>query len=245
MAEELEPESLPLVRALDDPRDVRDDECPGVTELDDTEVRLEGRERVISDLRASSRDHREEGGLPRIGLADQPDVGDELELELDIPDLSLLARLPFARRLMRGGGEMRIPLPAPSALRDPDLVAMLEHFRDPLAGVAVPDHGPRRHGQDDIAARAAGLVRAHPMFAALGFPMIAIREVEEGGEVGVPAHEHVAPLAALPTVGAAHGCELLTAERGAAGAAGAGGDANGDEIDEHGERQMGDGRWER
>ena len=52
MAEELVSESLALVRALDQPGHVRDNEAAIVAQTDDTEVRRERGERVVGNLRA-------------------------------------------------------------------------------------------------------------------------------------------------------------------------------------------------
>ena len=51
VAQELQPEPMTFVRAFDDARDVGDDEALEVVRGDDAQVRLEGRKRVIGDLR--------------------------------------------------------------------------------------------------------------------------------------------------------------------------------------------------
>ena len=99
--QELQPEPLPFVRAFDDARDVGDDERAVVAELHDAEVGRERRERIVGDLGPRGGDDRQQRRLAGVRLADEPDVGDELELELERARLAVLARLILARRLMR------------------------------------------------------------------------------------------------------------------------------------------------
>src|SRR5690242_14639486 len=101
MSEELKPESAPFVRALDDSGKVRDDERPVIGELYDAEIRGQRRERVVADFGMRRGHDGEKRRLARIRLADQPDVRDELELELQRAYLAVFAGLILARRLMR------------------------------------------------------------------------------------------------------------------------------------------------
>ena len=116
VAQELEAEPLALVRAFDDAGNVGDDERAVVAELHDAEVRRERRERIVGDLGTRRGDHREQRALAGVGLPDEADVGDELELELERATLAFLAGLPLARRLVRSRREERVALPAPAAL---------------------------------------------------------------------------------------------------------------------------------
>ena len=111
-------------------------------QLHDAEVGRQRRERIVRDLGTRGRDHRQQRRLAGVRLADEPDVGDELELELQRALLAFLARLPFARRLMRGRGEERVALSASTAARDDDLVAVREHLAErsapPTSRMMVP-----------------------------------------------------------------------------------------------------------
>ena len=66
VAEEFFPETEAAAGALDEPRDVGDDEL-AIVETRDAEVRDERRERIVRDLRSCARERCEESGLPRIG----------------------------------------------------------------------------------------------------------------------------------------------------------------------------------
>src|SRR5438552_2436780 len=61
-----------------------------VAGLDHAEVRDQGRERVVGDLRAGRGHRRDQARLSGIREADQPDVGDRLQLEDEVAVLPLL-----------------------------------------------------------------------------------------------------------------------------------------------------------
>ena len=91
----------------------------------DAQVGLERGEGIVGDLGPGRRDHREQRALAGVGLAHQAHVGDELEHQLDLPLLALLARLPLARRLVGGRGEPGVAPAAPAAARHQQRVARL------------------------------------------------------------------------------------------------------------------------
>src|SRR5204862_7971676 len=125
--------------------DVRHYKGATIGQLDDGEVGLEGGERIVGDLGTRGRDHGEERRLPRVWLADESDVGDELELHLDPAVDPFFARLPFARRLMGGGGEESISLPASTTGGDHSLLTVFQYLGDDFAGVRIAKH---RAGRD-------------------------------------------------------------------------------------------------
>src|SRR5918992_645180 len=179
VSQELKSKTSPLVRAFDDARNVGHDERPVVAELNDAKVGREGREGIVGDLRPRRRDRGEERRLPRIRLADQSDVRDKLELELQRSFLPTLAGLVLPRRLVRRRREVRVALPASATARDDDLVPRLDDLADELSRTGITDQRAGRNGQHHTGARPPGLVRARAVVAALGLPEIAICVVEE------------------------------------------------------------------
>jgi hypothetical protein len=83
VAKELFAEPEPAARPLDEPGDVGDDEL-AIVETSDTKVRDERREGVVRDLRPRAREGREERRLPGVRQARQADVGEKLQLEVDL-----------------------------------------------------------------------------------------------------------------------------------------------------------------
>ena len=231
--QELQAEPLPLVRPFDDAGDVRHDEGAAVAQLHYAEIRRERRKGVVADLRRGSADDGEQRGLAGVRLAHEPDVRDELELELERDGLSLFSGLPLARTAVHRRGEPGIALASAAAVRDDETVVVGEHLGDHLAGVVIAHHGSRWHGKHDVVARAAGLVRAAAMVATLRLPGVAVGVVQQRGQIVVGANDHIPSLAAVTAVGTAHGRELLAAEGDDPRAAVSRGDSNDDAVDEH------------
>ncbi len=117
MPQKAQPQSLPLVRPLDDPGDVGQHQGAPARELQHAQVRLQRRERVVGDLGPGGGERRQQRALPRVGLPDQPDIGDQLQLQLDAPRLAGASRLVLARGLVRRRREGRVAATAPPAPR--------------------------------------------------------------------------------------------------------------------------------
>ena len=159
--------------------------------------------------------------LPGVGLADESDVGDELELQLERPRLAFLSGLPFAGRLMSSGGEEAVALAAPAALCDDHLLPINEDLGEDLAGRCVADYSAGRHRENHVLARLSALVRAHAVLAALRDPAIAVGIVEQRREIPVAANDDVAAASTVAAVRTAHRHAMLSAERRASRASGA------------------------
>jgi GTP-binding protein len=95
VAQEAVAQPRALGGALDEAGDVGQDEAAAVLEPDDAQVGRERRERVVGDLGLGARDAGEEGRLAGVGIAEEPGVGEErwidLELKL-IADIGLVGQ---------------------------------------------------------------------------------------------------------------------------------------------------------
>src|SRR5437868_6443811 len=204
-----------------------------VGQLDDAEVGLEGREGIVGDLRTRGRDHGKERRLPGVGLADQTDIGDQLELHLDAAGDAFFAGLPFSRRLVGGSGKERVALPAATAGGDHSLLPVFQNFGEDLTGFGVTHHSPRRNRHDDVGAGPTTFVGAHAVLATLGYPLVAVSVVEQGRQIGIAANDDTTAAPAVAAVRSAHWSAPFAAERSGAGPAGAA--LNGDYrfVDEH------------
>src|SRR6185312_5429088 len=142
---------------------VGDDELD-VAGLGDAEVRDEGRERVVGDLRPRGGHGGDQGGLARVGEADEADVRDGLELQ---GKLALLPRLALEREprglaLLRREG--RVAEAAAPACRRDEPRAGADEVGEDLALLAEDD---RAAGDLDhlVLARGAVSVRALALVA--------------------------------------------------------------------------------
>jgi len=106
VAEELGAEAGAQVRALDEAGHVGDyvGELVGLlADGDDAEVGLEGGEGVVGDFGFGGGDAGDEGGLAGVGVADQADVGEQLEDEAVVALFAGAAQLVLAGGLVDGG----------------------------------------------------------------------------------------------------------------------------------------------
>ena len=124
-----------LAGALDQPRDVRDDELALVA-FEHAEHRRERRERIVGDLRRGAGQAREQRGLAGVGEADEADVGEQLQRELDPALLTAETTLGEAWRLARGSGEALVALAAAAAAGERRGLAVGEQL--PAAPEQVP-----------------------------------------------------------------------------------------------------------
>ena len=178
-------------------------------QLDHAEVGGERGEGVVGDLGPGPADDADERRLAGVGVADDADVGQQLELELEV---LLLARGPVlrvARRLVGRGGEVDVAEAAAPALGD-------HHARQPgpMSTSSSPVSASRTSvpggtRSTSVLAADAVHVAAVPLGAALGLVLADVAVVEQRGELGVDLEDHVAAVAAVAAGRAALGDELL------------------------------------
>ena len=162
VAQEPMPEPAALARALDEAGDVRDHHLEVVVEAHDTEVWLEGRERVVADLGLGSRDPADERALARVREADQRDVGHEPQLEQQPLLLSTLPLLRERRRSPRVGEEPCVAASASASCRGEPAIAMVDEVGEQRATFHRSHRGALRHGDNRVLApgAVASLARA-------------------------------------------------------------------------------------
>ena len=96
---------------------------PSSPRSDGAEVRVLGRERVVGDLGLRAADPRQQGRLAGVRQADQADVGDDLQLQVDRPLLAGLAGLGLPGGAVGRRLEVLVAVPALAAAGDDDVVA--------------------------------------------------------------------------------------------------------------------------
>jgi hypothetical protein len=89
--------SLAFAGTLDETGDVGDDEVGVIVDLDDTEIRFEGGEGIVGDLRFGCADHTDQRALADIGKSDEGDVRHQLQFELQPDVLPVFALLSECR----------------------------------------------------------------------------------------------------------------------------------------------------
>src|SRR5205823_3174332 len=89
-----------------------------VTQRNHAEIGLERGERIIGDLGTGSADTRDQRALAHVGIADQANIGQQLEFEPKKALFAAAAQLMLARRLMSGSSEAGIAVSAAPAASD-------------------------------------------------------------------------------------------------------------------------------
>ena len=211
MREEVVTEADTFARAFDQSRHVGDDELAAVGRLDRAEHRLKRRERIVGDFGARIRDPRDQRRLARVRQAHECGVGEQLQVQLEVPFVARHSHLGKPRHLPRRTDEARVAAPAVSAARNHDTRMRLREVGDEIAAV---EH-LRADGNAHVDRLAVGAVLARAAavaaFARLDrMPPLQVREIAErwiGDEDDVTAFSTVA------AVGPALGDELLAAKR--------------------------------
>src|SRR2546428_1196462 len=218
VAEELLAEARAVACALDQTGDVRDDELP-IVEPRDSEVRDKRREGIVGDLRTRAGERGEERGFSRVRHSGEPDIGQELELEVDLAALALPAVFRDPRRSPRARGEARVAFAAGPAARDDELRARCDAIRDRLTRRPIDHERARGHGEDAVRTRTPGAVSAGTVLATLSAGLAGEAEIGERAELWIDAQHDIAAFAAITSIGSAAGHMRFAAERDHAAAA--------------------------
>src|SRR3989338_1592410 len=135
----------------------------------------------------------QQGGFPGVRQADDAHVGDQLQLQ---PDAALLPR--DAHRALPAMG---VADPAAAPFGHNELVAGPGQVGQELAHLGVEDQRAGRHGDDRVRPVGAALAFGRAVVAGAGCEVFAVREVEEGGHVGIGPQDHAAAVTAVAAVG--------------------------------------------
>jgi len=220
VAQELVTEAPPLARAFDEAGNVGHDEVESVVGLHDSQVRGERGELVVGDLRLRGRDARDQRRLASVRKADERDVGEQLELELQPGFFALLALFGEGRSAALVREEASIPAAALATGRSEVAVAVIGEVGEDLAVAAANDRANGHRG-DEVVATAAMFLLPGTVFAALTFAVRVIAVAEQRRHVMVRFNPHAAAVAAIAAIGAASFHHRFTPKRHTARAAAA------------------------
>jgi hypothetical protein len=219
-------------RALDQAGDVGDHH-DSFAELERAEIRFERRERIRGDLGARPSQGREQRGLAGVGQADESDVGQQLELQIEPALFAGQAVFGEARHAPGRGHKAGVAAAAFVAARHDDALTFDCEVGEQRA-VAVADLGADRHLYDGRHAGLAVTLLAHPVTAALALEMHLVAKVGEVAELARGDHHDVAAGTAVAAVGAAPRHVLFAPETDGARSAVAAAHVDGGVIAQHG-----------
>ena len=219
VAQELQAQAPALAGSLDEAGDVGHDELgavPALPDPHDTQVRDQGRERIVGDLRLGRADAADEGALAGVGEADEGHVGHELQLEPEPMLLAGLTLLGEARRPALVAQELGVAPPSPTPGSSQEAVAVAGQVGQGDVAVELVDDRALRDVDLEVGAPLAVQVLA-PAVGTTGRPPVRmVAEGQQRGDVAVGHQPDLAAAAAIASVGAAVGDRTLPAEADAA-----------------------------
>ena len=219
-------EAVPQPGALgcpaDQPRHVCHHEAAPVFHAHHAQIGVQRGERIVGHLRTGIGDLRDEGGLARVGHAQQAHVGQHLQLQLQPTLLARPARRGLARCPVGAALEMQVAQAAIAALGQHHPLAVGGQVKEQLARVLVMDLRAHRHAQHDVVTALAVLVRAPAVLAAACLVLAGIAEIDQRVDVAIGLGQDGTAPAAIAAIGPTIRDELLAAKRGRPVAAGPG-----------------------
>ena len=187
---------------------------------DHAQGRLHRGERVVRDLRLGSRTPGQKSGLPGVGLGQEPNIGQELQLKKKNHGFALFPTLGQPWLLIRRRSIMGVPPPPFSTLSNqPRLLVddISEHLiRTRRAWNHPPDNSTQRDSNVGVGTVGAPLILAAAMLTTLNVESAVELEVEEGVDAGVADDKCAATITPITTIGATLRTEFLPQETHAA-----------------------------
>ena len=213
VSQEAVPQPGALGRPADQARHVGHHKAATVFHTHHTQIGVQRGERIVSHLRTGIGDLRDEGGLARVGHAQQAHVGQHLQLQLQPTLLARPARCGLARCPVGTALEMQVAQATVTALGQHHPLAMRGQVKEQLARVLVMDLRAHRHAQHDVVSALAVLVRAPAVLAAACLVLAGIAEVDQRVDVAIRLGQDGAAPAAIAAIGPTIRDELLAAKR--------------------------------
>ena len=211
VAQELVAKPSTFGRAIDQARNIGHDHL-AFASAHHAQVGHQGRERIVGNLGASSRDARDKGALTRIGETHEGHVGEEPKLDVVPNLLAHLALLGKGRHPTLVGQELGVASPTSSAFSCEPAVASVNQVGDDLA-TAIADHRALWHGHNQIFATSSVLLLARAVGAIGSLAKREVTKAQQRCDVTVSNQPHTAAVASVATIGATFGHMGLTTKR--------------------------------
>ena len=188
---------------------------------------------IFRDLRPGLGHDRKQGGLAYRWKAHQSDVGEHLQLDLDVKLFAWLPHLAVLRRGVLARFEMEIAASAFAASGDHGLLPRLGQVGDHMSALQVLDDRSLRDLDHIIFSVGAVHLLRLAIAAGLGLHLLVVAQIEQRRLSGIHPEDHTAAISAVSAIRAAIGDIFLPAECHDAIAAFAGLDMYLDSVDKH------------
>src|SRR5690606_18441334 len=197
---------------LDQPGNIGNDEALVAPHAYHAQIRHQGGKGIIGHLRLGRGHRADEGALAGIRQAEQTDVRQHLEFQLEVTRLARLARRSLPWRPVGTGLEAGIAQSVPAALSHQQTLAGAGQIADDVLGRSVDHRGTDRHRQDQVLALGAGTLGTAALLAVLSIETTGVAVIDQSVEVLVSHQEHRAAIAAVAAIGTTLLDELLAPE---------------------------------
>ena len=154
---------------------------------------------VVGDLGARRRQHADERRLAHVGEADEPDVGNDLKLQLDVQVLARQAGFGELGDLARRRGKMGVAPAAAAAAGDDDRLGPRK-VGDDQAALGFFKDGAARHADDEVVGVGAALALGAAVLAVGGGVFALVAEIHQRRKVVIGHKKDVAAAAAVAAV---------------------------------------------
>jgi hypothetical protein len=214
--EELHAQAMPEMRALDQARNIRNDEGAlraWISHADHAEIGFECRKRIVGNLGPRRGDARNEGRLSGIWKSDKPNIGQELQFQAQTPLFTGKSVLVFGRRLMRGGGVSRVAFAAFAAAGNNESIPSRSEVVKNLARIGIVNDRADRGRHFNGIAIAALAIAAFAVTPAFRLVLGIETKMEERVVVLACDENHVTAAAAVAAARSASRNELLASKR--------------------------------
>src|SRR5215472_11901548 len=212
MAQKPMPEACTFRCALDQSRNVGDDEAAVLVDANHPQMWLHRSKGIVCHPWARGRYRTYQRRLPCIGHSEKSNVGKHLELELEQTLLTNLAGRGLTRSTVGARLEMKIAQTALTTLGEQCALAVERKVRNEFTAGCVGDDSANRHAQNQVSRAASVLVSATPVLAALGAVDARIPIVDQGIDVTIRDRVDAPAAAAVPAVRPAARHVLLASE---------------------------------
>src|SRR5690606_34827497 len=172
-------------------------------DTDNAQIGNQRGERIIGDFRLGRRHCTDKGALAGIRHAQQADISQYLQLQLEITRVTRLARRGLPRGTVGAGLEARIAQPMPTTLSDQQLLTRLGQITNYILGSSIDHRSAHRHRQEQIFPLGASTFGASALLTIGRIEATGVTVIDQGIEVFVGHQINGAAVAAVTTVGAA------------------------------------------
>ena len=212
MLEEANAQTGAIGGALDQARNIRHYEAFVAINADHTQVRDQGGKRIIRHLRFGGRHGANKGAFARIRQAQQTDVCQHFQFQLEVARLARLAQRGLSRRAVGTRFETGVAQTMPTTMGHQQALARLGQVANHFLSTRINHRGADWHAQHQLFTLAPRAIGTATIGATLGIKAAGIAIVDQGVEVLVGDHVHRAAIPPITTVRPTILDELLATE---------------------------------